>query len=84
VITRQDVVDAIAEIEPNVKSYADCQKLAVFKTLLNSYDNPTTTRTAPVKFSSREEKILAVFDELMDVLEATQPRLYRAVLQRIE
>lgn len=82
-ITRQDVVDAIAEIEPNVKSYADCQKLAVFKTLLNSFDNPTTTRTAPV-FTSREEKILAVFDELMDVLEATQPRLYRAVLQRIE
>lgn len=81
-ITRQEVVDAIAEIEPNVKSYADCQKLAVFKTLLNSYDNPTT-RTAPV-FTSREEKILAVFDELMDVLEATQPRLYKAVLQRIE
>lgn len=82
-ITRQDVVDAIAEIEPNVKSYADCQKLAVFKTLLNSYENPTM-RTAPVNFTSREEKILAVFDELMDVLEATQPRLYKAVLQRIE
>ena len=45
-ITRQDIVDAIAEIEPNVKSYTDCQKLAVFKTLLNSYDNPTTPEGA--------------------------------------
>ena len=80
-ITHQDIVDAIAEIEPNVKSYADCQKLAVFQTLLNSYDAPTTKA---VSFTSKEEKILAVFDELMDVLEATNPRLHSAVLRRLE
>lgn len=96
-ISLQDVLDAIDEVEELPDTYGKAEKLATFYTLRDALrgDIMDQYRAAPPKIeyhsdsefgrlvaSLRPEEVMPVIDELMDTLSIINPRLYEGVMNR--
>lgn len=94
-ITKRELDSAIRECEQLPATYGNCEKLAVFYTILDhvfresEQDVMQTVETAggsdflqAIKGKDPEEMWL-VMDELMETLLVTNPRLYDGVMRMI-
>lgn len=99
-ITRNEIDEAIAEVEETMRNYNDCQKLATFLTLKDLLYTKrkqyieTVTETV-VEYEGATEfsdvvngkvaaDVWAVIDELMEAVKYLQPRIYQQVINRIK
>lgn len=97
-ITRRELEQAIAETERSADNYAACEKLATFYTVHDHlYSTPPEAQAEAVSVvytqgdtefqnvinGAEIGEFLAVMQELMDVLQATNPRLYDGVIRRL-
>ena len=98
-LTKSQLLDAIDELESMTTTYQDCEKLATFYLLydhLYGDKKPQleTTREVMIgKYGESDflkavdgkeaETVWQIMDELMDSVQAFQPRLYNAVLQQL-
>ena len=90
------VNESIIELEQKDTSFANCERLAwlyIVKDNLQRYNNTTTPNKIAVTGDSafikaingkNPEQLWKIIDELMEVVQATQPRVYNKVLQTIQ
>lgn len=99
-MTRQELEKAIESCERAPMSYQNCEKLATFYTIYNHLYTRRTPQVEMVteteisvsnssKFcrmidGMQATKVWNIMDELMTSLEVVQPRLYDAVMQKIQ
>lgn len=97
--TRKELLNAIADCEAGANSYQNCQKLATLYSVydhLYSEPSPIQETVREVKIDSygdsdflkaiegrKAEDVWPVLDELMETVKAIQPRLYDAVLRKL-
>lgn len=96
--SKEELLDAIKEIQGKEPTYANCEKLATFYTLLRylyseeegqSYDSGTFNELNGSEFREAISgkdigKVIDVLDEHMEVVMVLFPKEYRAVIRRIE
>lgn len=97
-LSKRDLLNAIAVCEKNPKDYPDCAKLATFYTLYDHLygQNDSAVQTSETVIGDygqdefltqiagcNAEKIWSIIDELMTTLQTMQPKLYNAVLVKI-
>lgn len=97
-ISKRDLLDAIAECERSPQNYRDCQKLATFYTLydhlypsgqtVDRVEETTVGLCGDSEFLKAIEgadakKAWTTIDELMSTIKAMQPNLYQGVLAKI-
>ena len=94
-ITRRELDSAIRECEDLPASYGNCEKLAVFYTILDHAfgESEQTVKQTVEDVGGSDflqavkgkdpEKMWLVMDELMDTLLVTNPRLYDGVMRMI-
>lgn len=99
-ITRNEIDEAIQEVEEQMSNYNDCQKLATFLTLKDllypKYRQYIETVTETVveyegatEFSSIvngkvADEVWQVIDELMEAIKWLYPRIYNQVIEKIK
>ena len=95
--SKEDLLQAIKEIQTKEPSYSNCEKLATFYTLLrylyseeqeksfSSGDFPITSGSEfREAIAGRDlKKVVDVLDEHMKVVEALYPKEYRSVINKI-
>ena len=93
---KNELLDAIDELEANPATFQNCQKLATFYLLYdhlygNSRPDLTEARVSVIDHygdteflqivsGSDAQKVFTVMDELMETVKVLQPRLYEATL----
>lgn len=96
-ISLQDVLEAIEEVEAMPDTYGKAEKLATFYTLRDALQ-PDSYRAAPAEriaykgesdfaqaVAGRDpDEIMPVIDELMDTISIINPRLYNGVMDRLK
>ena len=94
--SKEDLLDAIKEIQSKEPTYANCEKLATFYTLLRylySEEQGESRDAFPASGGSefREAitgkdigRVVDVLDEHMEVVKILFPKEYKAVIRRIE
>lgn len=98
-LTKSQLLDAIDDLESMINTYQDCEKLATFYMLYDHLygdkkPQVETTREVMIgKYGESDflqavegksaEVVWQILDELMDSVQAFQPRLYNAVLQQL-
>lgn len=99
--TKNQLLDAIDELETSPSNYQNCEKLATFyllydhlygdkkplavqetakEVMISSHGGSDFLRTVEGQEAS---KVWMVMDELMDTIQALNPRLYNATLQEL-
>ena len=92
-ITRQDLLDAIAKCQgqknPNAST---CIKLAAYYTILDhtpeekfdySYANEPLSEFKNVVNRKSNESVMSVMDDLMEELQKVNPKLYYATMEKL-
>lgn len=96
-LTKEELLQAIAEVKERPASYSNCKMLATFYTLLDRLYPVSNTQLQTVgaigKYGDSEflqsiagqpsEKVFQVLDELMEALKTLNPKLYNNVIQRL-
>lgn len=93
-ITRQDLLDAIAKCQgqknPNAST---CIKLAAYYTILDhtpeekfdySYANEPLSEFKNVVNRKSNESVMSIMDDLMEELQKVNPKLYYATMERLK
>lgn len=94
--TKNELLDAIDELEMSPATYQNCQKLSTFYSLYDHLygDNRPSLETVRQTIiedygdsdflraveGSDAEKVFMILDELLDAVKVLQPRLYDATL----
>lgn len=97
--SRRELLDAIDECEKGMNSYQNCQKLATLYSIYDHvYGEPVTPQKTVQEevvdvygdsdflkavAGKKAESVWPVIDELMATVNAIQPRLYEAVLRKL-
>ena len=93
--SKEELLDAIKEIQQKEPSYSNCEKLATFYTLLQylySEEEGQSRDAFPVSNGSEFrqaiagkdiEKVVDVLDEHMEVVMILFPKEYKEVIRRI-
>ena len=94
--TREELLDAIAEIESKESSYENCKKLVIFYNLYDRYYSNVPEKEKKVTNNFRDEDfkeaiqtcdynhLLDVIDELMECIKILNPKLYSSVLDKLK
>ena len=95
--SKEELLDAIKEIQNKEPSYSNCEKLATFYTLLRylySEEDEAQSRDAFHVSNGSEfrqaiagkniEKVVDVLDEHMEMVQVLFPKEYKEVIRRIE
>ena len=99
-VTRKELLKAIADCEAGADNYQSCEKLATLYTILDHQYPPDTTQSRdsyPEAFISSDRsseflnaiegkpasEVWKVVDELMSTLYMVNPKLYDAVLRKV-
>lgn len=98
--TERELCDAIKECENAPASFQNCEKLAVFYSLYDRLfaEKPESERRSvktEVQTAANSDflrtiagkdwtSLLVILDELMDTIKILQPRLYDAVMQKLQ
>jgi hypothetical protein len=90
-ITRKDLLEAIEKCQgqknPNAHT---CIKLAAYYTVLDhmletdySYANKHSSEYLDVVYSKNSEDVMFVMNELMNEIQAVNPKLYNATIEKL-
>jgi hypothetical protein len=94
--SKEELLDAIKEIQSKEPTYANCEKLATFYTLLRylySEEKGQSRDAFPASSGSEFrqaiagkniEKVVDVLDEHMEMVQVLFPKEYKEVIRRIE
>ena len=98
--SRKELLSAIAECEAGTNNFQNCQKLATLYTIYDHlYTEPVTLQETVQEnkigdygdsdflqtvSGKKAEEVWKVVDELMETVNALQPKLYEAVLRKLK
>lgn len=87
--TREELEEAIANLERMEPSYEVCQKIVIYNSLLDRYYNKVFGYTSNSEFMHAAEgtewnKLLPLLDELMDCLILVNPKLYESFMEKLK
>lgn len=88
--TKEELEQAIYNLENAEASYEVCLKLAVYHSIMDIYykDSPRIKYTSDTEFmdASKDvglDELFSIMDELMECLKLINPRLYNSVITKL-
>jgi len=87
----KDINESIYELESGQSTYQSCHRLASLYTVRDHLQ--PVQQPPPMQYSGADksefadvekDKLIAIFDELMETLKLLQPRLYDGVMRRLK
>ena len=86
--TRDELEEAISNLEKMEPSYEVCQKLVIYSMLLDKYYNKVGSYKSDSEFMRAAEgiewnRMLPLLDELMDCLLLVNPKLYQSFMAKL-
>ena len=86
--TRDELEEAISNLEKMEPSYEVCQKLVIYNALLDRYYNKVSGYKSDSEFMRAAEgiewnRMLPLLDELMDCLLLVNPKLYQSFMAKL-
>ena len=94
--TKEELLDAIKEIESKESSYENCKKLVIFHELYDRYYAENDEEKEVIDNNFRDEDfekavktcdynhLIDVIDELMECIKILNPKLYSSVLDKLK
>lgn len=97
-LTKRELLEAVKECEESPSNYHDCEKLATFYTIydhlypdtsIEQIEEATVGNYGDSEFLTEvsgcdSRQAWGVIDELMNTLKVMQPRLYNAIIVKLE
>lgn len=90
----KDINESIYELENGATSYDSCHKLASLYVVKDHLEPTPVIKPAPVIDSGysqknftppvERDKVMEIFNELLETVKITQPRLYDCVMRKLE